>query len=95
MCDSPSGFLGFFGELVFAYAADGADPIFRQIFEFGAGSNVVFRITGSFIIYITANVTNVFFIVFIPLRIICFRPRLYQSFCLVAIGFMRFFNKSY
>lgn len=64
--------LCFFRELILAYAADGANPIFRQIFEFGTRSDVVFRIAGSFIVYITANFTNVFFIVFSPSGICSF-----------------------
>ena len=92
MCDSPSGFLGFFGELVFAYAADGADPIFRQIFEFGAGSNVVFRITGSLIIYITANVTNVFFHCVYPPQDYLFSPSIIPELLSCGNRFYKIFQ---
>jgi hypothetical protein len=61
--------LSFFRELILAYAADGANPVFGQIFEFGARSDVVFRIAGSFIIDITANFANVFFHYLFPLKV--------------------------
>ena len=47
------------GELVFAYAAQWANPVFRNIFPWGARCDTVVRIAGSFIVYIAAYITYV------------------------------------
>ena len=54
-----SPFLCFF-KSVLAQAADGADPIFGNVFPLGAGSNAVFGITGGRIILITTGAQILF-----------------------------------
>ena len=49
------------GELVLAYAAQGAYPIFRDRLKSGAGLHAVIRIANSRIIHISANITYIFF----------------------------------
>lgn len=48
-------------EVFLAYAANGANPIFGNVFESGAGSNAGIGITFSGIVNITTGVTDVLF----------------------------------
>ena len=48
-----------FFEFIFAYTAERAGPIFRQIFESGAGSDTVVGIADFGIIFITADAAYV------------------------------------
>ena len=61
MCDSPSGFLGFFGELVFAYAANRAYPIFGDILECCSWLDTTVGVSYCWVIHITADFTNILF----------------------------------
>ena len=46
-------------KLIFAYTAEGANPIIRQLFELGACWNTVLRITYSGVVLVPAYFTNV------------------------------------
>ena len=48
-------------EVFLAYAANGANPIFGNVFESGAGSNAGIGITFGGIVNITTGVTDVLF----------------------------------
>ena len=47
------------GELILAYAAEGAYPVSGEVFKGCAGSDAVFGITYCGVVFIPANVTNV------------------------------------
>ena len=49
------------GELILAYAAEGAYPIFRQIFEGGSGLDAIVGIAKFGIINISANIAYILF----------------------------------
>jgi hypothetical protein len=52
----------FFGfEFVLAGAADGAYPIFREVFPFGAGFDAVIGISLGLVINVSADSANIFF----------------------------------
>jgi hypothetical protein len=54
-------------EIFFTCRADGADPIFWNIFPLGAGEYAVIGIALGFIVNITANITNVLHVIQSPL----------------------------
>ena len=55
-----------FGELVLAYAAQGADPILGKIFKRSARGDSIVRITHSGIITVAANIAHIDFHWFVP-----------------------------
>ena len=50
-----------YGEVVLAYAADGAYPVLRNVFEGSAGSDAAVRIAYFRVIHVTTSVANVLF----------------------------------
>ena len=54
------------GELVLAYAAQGADPILGEVFELGAGGNAVIGVAHLGVIALAANVAHIHFHGVIP-----------------------------
>ena len=49
------------GEVVLADAAEGADPVFREIFEGGSGGDAVVGVAGGGVVLIAADVAYVLF----------------------------------
>jgi len=69
-----------FAEFFFAYSAEGALEILGQILEFRSGSDSVFGISLSLVVFPAANLTYVFFHFILPylsLFSICFCLRIY------------------
>ena len=66
MTDTGSVLLLLLGELVLAYAAQGADPILGEVFELGAGGNAVIGVAHLGVIAVAANVAHIHFHGVIP-----------------------------